>query len=154
MAHCPQCGRILAADSSHQCPPPKPFESFVAKFWSLVNKNGPIPEHCPELGPCWLWTGDVNTKGYGWFYAEPGRGRQHTLAHRFAWKLEHGEIAVGVKVLHRCDTKPCVRETHLFPGTNKDNSQDMARKGRAYLQKAPRAVQLAAALHMREKRRW
>ena len=27
------------------------------RFWPKVDKNGPVPEPHPELGPCWVWTG-------------------------------------------------------------------------------------------------
>lgn len=33
------------------------------RFWAKVNKDGPIPEHRPELGPCWVWTGSLS-RGY------------------------------------------------------------------------------------------
>lgn len=26
------------------------------RFWAKVDKNGPMPEGRPDLGPCWLWT--------------------------------------------------------------------------------------------------
>jgi len=26
-------------------------------LWSRIDKNGPVPEYAPELGPCWLWLG-------------------------------------------------------------------------------------------------
>lgn len=25
----------------------------VARFWFYVDKNGAIPAHAPDLGPCW-----------------------------------------------------------------------------------------------------
>jgi hypothetical protein len=34
------------------------------RFWSYVDKNGPVSEHRPDLGPCWIWTGS-KTLGYG-----------------------------------------------------------------------------------------
>ena len=30
-------------------------EPLGERFWSKVDKNGPIPSHRPELGPCWIW---------------------------------------------------------------------------------------------------
>lgn len=35
-----------------------------------------------------------------------------------------------LRVLHHCDTPPCVRPDHLFAGTNADNIADMMAKGR------------------------
>jgi hypothetical protein len=52
-------------------------------------------------------------------------------AHRFAWLIQHGPIPDGLMVLHHCDTPLCIRGSHLFLGTAKDNSLDMAQKGRA-----------------------
>ena len=28
-------------------------KTVAERFWTKVNKNGPIPPHCHELGPCW-----------------------------------------------------------------------------------------------------
>ena len=98
------------------------------RFWEKVDKNGPVPAHKPELGPCWVWTGATNG-GYG-ILKVPGEKRV-VRAHIFSWKQENGPVPEGLFVLHHCDQRPCIRIPHLFMGTNQDNMKDMAAKGRA-----------------------
>jgi len=102
-------------------------ERAIHRFWTRVNKYGPTPAHCPELGPCWLWTGSFVTGGYGAFW-HAGRS---TTAPRFAWLLAHGPIPKGQSVLHRCDNPPCCNaERHLYLGTVVENVRDMHARGR------------------------
>jgi hypothetical protein len=71
---------------------------------------------------------------------------------RVAWRLTHGPIVPAKPfVCHRCDNPTCYRPTHLFTGTQKDNLQDAAKKGRM-----PRGDANAASRpEVREKiRRW
>lgn len=98
-------------------------EQQVTAFWLKVNKNGSIPEHCPELGNCWEWTAFRLSNGYGLLHTG--------LAHRFSWKIANGEIPKGLFVLHKCDNRSCVNPAHLFLGTQLDNMRDMHSKGRA-----------------------
>lgn len=86
------------------------------RFWAKVRKTT----------KCWLWCGQKQVSGYG-FFSYQGRSQ---LAHRMAWLLTHGEIPKGLWVLHRCDNKVCVRPGHLFLGTRADNIADMIAKGR------------------------
>ena len=105
-------------------------QTFIEKFWQRVDKNGPVPEHCPDLGPCWLWTGSRNPKGYG-EVRRPGNGkRRRAGAHRVAYELEHGPIPDELLVLHKCDNPPCVRHGHLYAGSAKQNADDMVSRGR------------------------
>ena len=92
----------------------------IARFWlKAVERPGPLST------PCWVWTAGTDRKGYGVF----GIGAIRHFAHRVAWTLIYGEPG-ALHVLHRCDNPPCVRPDHLFLGTQLDNLDDMARKGR------------------------
>lgn len=77
-------------------------------------------------GGCIGWTAAKNNKGYGRILV--GKGAK--LAHRVSWQLANGDIPKGKFVLHRCDNPICVNVKHLFLGTQKDNIEDMVRKGR------------------------
>jgi len=69
------------------------------------------------------------TSGYGilsW------QGQRNASAHRVAYTLRYGAIPSGLKVLHACDIRRCVRPSHLFLGTQSDNIFDAQLKD--YLQ--------------------
>ena len=135
-----------AYDAHHYSPAPhlwptsENMEGFVPKgcynhtksveyLWSKVNKNGPIPPHCPEIGPCWIWTGGLTSrKGNG--YGTITMHGKHLPAHRFFYEKTNGPIPGNLIACHRCDNNLCVRPSHIFPGTNKDNTQDAIKKGR------------------------
>lgn len=78
---------------------------------------------------CHLWTASINGAGYGQI-GRGGRDGGTALAHRLAWEIARGAIPDRLQVLHRCDNKLCVNVAHLFLGTQADNMQDMAAKGR------------------------
>ena len=79
---------------------------------------------------CDEWEGSKTTGKY------PGYGRltvggRTYLAHRLIWEQEHGAIPDGLVVMHSCDNPSCISIEHLSIGTLRDNSRDMAAKGRA-----------------------
>ena len=122
---------------------------ICARFWSHVNKNGPIH---PVLGTrCWLWTANIvghgnknhpanSRHGQFTFRVSGGSRQYHVYAHRFAWGIAHGSIPIGLNVLHHCDVPPCVNDTHHFLGTQADNMKDAARKHRFTV---PRTLKLS-----------
>lgn len=136
---CAACGKLRAWRQPSQPPRDlcvwcrgqvraKPVEE---RFWSKVDKDGPIPAHNPELGPCWVWTGAVNESGYGNFLLNGRRGSL-SRAHRVAFLLAEGRWPDPC-ALHHCDNPPCVRRTHLYEGTRAQNVKDMHDRGRYVL---------------------
>jgi len=99
------------------------------RFWSKVDKNGPVPEHCPELGQCWIWTACVaGSNNYGRFDFEG----KSCVAHRFSFFLANNRWPNGSNpfILHKCDNSLCVRPEHLTEGNSSSNVIDCIIKDR------------------------
>lgn len=101
-------------------------KSVEQRFWEKVNKAGPVPTHCPELGSCWEWEAWKDVYGYGSFW----NGYRTMRAHRFSYGRYVGDIPSDDLVCHRCDNPRCVRPSHLFIGNAATNAQDAIAKGR------------------------
>lgn len=94
---------------------------MALKFWSRTTRQG----------DCILWTGSVDSRGYGnlrW-------NGKISRAHRVAYELLHGPIPSGrghhgTVVMHSCDNRLCVNPSHLRLGDHAANMADMKAKGR------------------------
>lgn len=95
---------------------PKPED--VERFWSKVDKNGPIPSHRPDLGPCWLWKDRPTTKGYGQIKI----GNRKVHAHRFAYQIKNGPLDSSLTTDHLCRVRRCVNYDHLEAVTSQENT--------------------------------
>lgn len=78
-------------------------------------------------GPgCWTHSGSKGSHGYPQATRLNG---QTGLAHRVSWEINVGDIPAGMFVCHKCNNRECVRPSHLYVGTHKENMDDMARVG-------------------------
>jgi len=67
---------------------------------------------------CWLWTGHIQTNGYGSILA----GERY-LVHRLSYELAKGEIPVGLEVMHLCNRRACYNWRHLMLGSHRKNME-------------------------------
>lgn len=104
----------LAGDSA-------PSTTTEERFWAKVNKDGPVPEFAPHLGPYWLWTGAVRkTDGYG-VLNRVGPDNKQTLAHIYSYDLLVGPTPKGYERDHLCRVPACCRPDHLEAVTHQEN---------------------------------
>lgn len=82
-------------------------------------------ETCTEC--CWLWTGQVDHKGYGKVSYLNVKRIVHSLL--FKWKTGI-PIATRINALHTCDTPLCCNWNHIYSGSPQDNSNDRVNRDR------------------------
>lgn len=75
--------------------------------------------------PCKLWTGSLNSGGYG---NRRVNGKLERV-HRLAYAEAHGPITGGTVICHHCNVKNCYEETHLYAGTQKKNVEQAVTDG-------------------------
>ena len=80
-------------------------KTMIAQIEARINKNGPIPIKCPELGSCWIWTGFICKHGYPLYGAK--------RAHRLILQLSDVVIMPHQDVHHKCNNRICVNLNHL-----------------------------------------
>jgi hypothetical protein len=79
------------------------------RFLKNVDKHGPIPQHLPALGPCWVWpTKDSKGNAMAWFNGEL------MFAHRASYILQHA-VDPG-NAARACNNRLCVNPDHVITG--------------------------------------
>lgn len=85
-----------------------------------------LDSHSRREGECLVWTFGRDRDGYG----RVSIARKYKRVHRVSWEISNGPIPDGLDVLHHCDNPPCRKESHLFLGTQAENTADKVRKNR------------------------
>ena len=94
-----------------------------ARFISGHNKRGTTNlTRFLQEGECWVWTGPINRKGYG--YCQVGGVRKN--AHRALFERERGALPRSLHLDHLCRNKRCVRPSHMEPVTPAENNRRKA----------------------------
>lgn len=103
---------------------PLSLQPLADRFFARIDKDGPVIR--ADLGPCWMWTGSREDRGYGTIHTME-KGREKT--HRVAFYLQHGRWPTP-GALHHCDNPPCSRWEHIYEGSPADNARDVDLRGR------------------------
>jgi hypothetical protein len=77
---------------------------------------------------CWLWTGDLDGRGYGSFFD----GERTRKAYRWGYEFFMGPIPEGMELDHLCRVPACVNPDHLEPVTHAENMRRSAPATSAY----------------------
>lgn len=97
---------------------PTRTDEYSERFWSKINKCGP--------DECWEWTASSQADGRGLFRI----GKYLYKAPRIMYFLSMGINPGEQNVCHECDHPICCNPSHLWLGTQAENTKDRDEKGR------------------------
>ena len=94
--------------------PRNPVTSLPENFWERVTWGAESPK---VEGACWLWSGNLDKDGYGYWR----RQKRNKRVHRETYEDMYSEIPKGMVIDHLCAVRNCVNPQHLevvSPGEN------------------------------------
>jgi hypothetical protein len=104
------------------------MEKFPGADWEdFVDKNGPLPVHNPDLGPCWIWKRSLLGGGYGGSH----KGGRPQYVHRLAFARYVRLPDPNLTIDHLCRVRACCNPSHLEEVTLAENT----RRGEAHQHK-------------------
>ena len=115
---------------------PRPRRSWIEGPVTPSDCFGiPIQVNSPfrPFGPCMVWKYGLDRGGYGILTIDGKR----ELVHRAVFIQTRGQIPKGTQVNHLCNRPYCVQPSHLYTGTNQDNTDDSQIFNREELLHAP-----------------
>lgn len=92
-------------------------DAVIERFWSRVDKDGPVSAFRSDLGSCWIWTG---SKSHGYGMTTPILGE--ISAHRVSYSLLVRRVPDGLQLDHLCRVTHCVNPGHLEIVTPSENT--------------------------------
>lgn len=78
--------------------------------------------HVKRVGECYVWTGQIESEGYGRLHWPLNSKNIKVQAHRWAYVLFVGPIPDGLEPDHKCRNRACVNWRHLELVTHKVNT--------------------------------
>jgi citrate lyase beta subunit len=81
----------------------------------------------PDPRACWIWTGGLDSHGYGAFWLDGKMVGAHKVS--YTWFV--GDPPEDEQVDHRCRVSTCVNPSHLRPATHQQNVENHSGPTRA-----------------------
>lgn len=105
--------------------------NYVTRYFGDEARNFWAKVHIPaDRAACWVWTGAINSGGYGSF----GASGSSVEAHRWSYRNANGPLPLGKELDHICHTRDktclgglsclhrrCVNPAHLEPVVQREN---------------------------------
>ena len=92
---------------------PGRLRRFVASVEKSAGRDG-----------CWIWTGALNSDGYGSYM-------DGIPVHRVAYRWFVGPVGEGFEIDHLCRNRACVNPHHMEPVTRTENMRRSRERGPA-----------------------